>query len=125
MKCQDAWAGHEDCQTRINRKEITPEQKCDACKGRIVLNYADTRYEVLNMGNGMTKVIAYKAVTRWSDEAWEVGTHGKYTCDLNSALANLGCIRPNCISDAGAMVSEYHDKTGCDWSTALVACNCD
>ncbi|MHB1952455.1 MAG: hypothetical protein ACYCOU_01805 [Sulfobacillus sp.] len=27
--------------------------------------------------------------------------------------------------DAGAMVAEYQQKTGCDWTTALVACNCD
>lgn len=28
-------------------------------------------------------------------------------------------------SDAGAMVAEYQAETGCDWTTALVACNCD
>jgi hypothetical protein len=28
-------------------------------------------------------------------------------------------------SDAGAMVAEYKEETGCDWSTALAACNCD
>ncbi len=50
----------------------------------IVINmeYTETQLcelqcEMLNMGMGATKVISGKVITRWSKDAFEVGTHGK------------------------------------------------
>ena len=88
------------------------------------MTYADVRYEILNMGIGMTKIVDGQVITRWSAEAWEVGTHGKYTADLTSTLSNLGHIRPE-EGGPGAMVADYQQETGCDWESALVSCNCD
>ncbi len=94
------------------------------------MTYADARYELLNMGISVTKVFsttcdALVCVTRWSADSWEVNTLGKYFADLTSTLTTLGFQRPDFSTDAGAMVAEYQHETGCDWSTALVACNCD
>ena len=55
--------------------------------------------------------------------------NGFYTIHVHSNLwytfkveEDEPSLRP---SDAGAMVAEYKEDMGCDWSTALAACNCD
>lgn len=94
------------------------------------MTYADARYDLLNMNVGATKVFATTCdalvcVTRWSADSWEVNTLGKYSADVTSTLTTLGFHRPDFSSDPGAMVAEYQEGTGCDWESALVACNCD
>jgi hypothetical protein len=81
------------------------------------------------MGIGATKVCtsscnALVCTTRWTVDTWEVNTLGKYSADLSSTLFTLGYEKPEAYGP-GAMVAEYHDTMGCDWSTALAACNCD
>lgn len=89
------------------------------------MTYADARYELNNMSVGATKVVAGEVVTRWSAEVYEVGTWGKATQVLERALETLGFYPERQGSAAGAMVAEYQAETGCDWSEALRACNCD
>lgn len=79
--------------------------------------YRDARYELLHMGIGMTKVVAGIAVTRWAAGRWEVRTHGKYTCDLTSALVNLG-LSPLEDKELGGMVSEFKEEIGCEYKTS-------
>jgi hypothetical protein len=88
------------------------------------MTYADARYELLNMTVGCTKIVDGSVVTRWSAEKWEIGTLGQTTQVLERALDTMGFF-PLRRNDAGAMVAEYQEETGCDWSSALAACNVD
>ena len=55
----------------------------------IAKQYAEQ--ELNNMTVGFTKVINGKAVTRWSDVRWEVGTYGKaIAVNVTEALVKLG-----------------------------------
>ncbi len=94
------------------------------------MDYADARYELLQMGIGAKKVFstscnALACVTRLGNETWEVMTNGNCREDLNSALFTLGYVAPPQEYEVGLMVAEYQAETGCDWSTALALCNCD
>jgi hypothetical protein len=88
------------------------------------MTYANARYEMLNMGIGMTKVVDDVVVTRWGAELFEVGTWGRESTGLANALKQMG-LKHDPASDAAAMVADYQDETGCSWSRALSACNCD
>lgn len=83
--------------------------------------YADARYELLNTPVGAAVVIGGKSVTRQSAETFKIDA---LTLVLERALDLLG-FKPERSNDAAAMVAEYKEETGCDWSRALAACNCD
>lgn len=88
------------------------------------MTYADARYEVLHISIGSTKNVAGHVVTRWSEERFELDTWGKSSLVLERALEQMG-FYPQPDGGPGRMVAAYQAETGCDWTTALVACNCD
>jgi hypothetical protein len=93
------------------------------------MTYADARYELLNMIIGEHVEIADCYAFRWfitrtSADSWEFSMFGKLITSLADVLLSLGYVKePSC--GPGAMVAEYQEETGCDWESALVACNCD
>jgi hypothetical protein len=45
--------------------------------------------ELRSLPVGDTRVIAGEAVTRWTENSWEIGTWGKKTTDLFDTVQNL------------------------------------
>ncbi len=46
-------------------------------------------HELRDLPIGKTRMIAWEAVTRWTEETWEIGTWGKKTTDFADTINQL------------------------------------